>query len=231
VSEAARPSIGVDRSYDIDRWFALGGVVGPILFVAMFTFAGAIRAGYSPIHQAISDLGVGPNPWLLNASLIIMGVLLVGFAIGFFRSAEVEIRGRWRWVCAVLIAFPGIGFLDAGVLTEAPATVTLHWVPSNLLITIGSLAGFFIVGLKLRRDSRWHGLSTYSMITSPATLFLLAAEFWIWAPGTPLFTSHLGGLMERVLFVEILAWYVVFGWRLFRAPGLAAVRFHSAGRG
>jgi hypothetical protein len=26
-----------------------------------------------------------------------------------------------------------------------------------------------------------------------------------------------GGLMERVVFIEILAWYVAFGWRLFRA--------------
>jgi hypothetical protein len=29
--------------------------------------------------------------------------------------------------------------------------------------------------------------------------------------------AALGGLMERVLLIEILAWYVVLGWRLFRA--------------
>ncbi len=230
MSETTRPVLDARHSYDINRWLALGGVVGPIIFVLTFMLAGAIRAGYSPIHQAISDLGVGPNPWLLNAPLIIMGLLLVAFAIGFFRNAEVEIGGRWRWICAALIAFPGLGWLDAGVFTEAPATVTLHWVPSNLLIAVGSLAGFFIVGLKLRRDSRWRGLSTYSMIASPATLLVMVAESWIWWPGTPLFTSHLGGLMERVLFVEILAWYVVFGWRLFRGPRPAAARLRSTGR-
>jgi hypothetical membrane protein len=219
--------MGVERSYDIDRWLALGGVVGPILFVAMFTFAGAIRAGYSPIHQAISDLGVGPNPWLLNASLIIMGVLLVGFAIGFFRNREVMISRRWRWVCAGLLALPGLGYLDAGVFTEAPATVTLHWAIGMPLIAIGSVAGFFIVGLKLRHDNRWRGMSTYSMIAGPLTLAVIAVMFWVWTPGTPVAPLQLGGFMERVLFIEILAWYVVFGWRLFRKPGLAADRFGS----
>jgi hypothetical protein len=68
------------------------------------------------------------------------------------------------------------------------------------------------------------------MIADPATLLVIVAESWVWTPGTPLFTSHLGGLMERVLFVEILAWYVVFGWRLFRGPRLAADRLHSTGR-
>ncbi len=42
------------------RWLALARVVGPILFVGVFTLAGFLRPGYSPIHQAISDLGVGP---------------------------------------------------------------------------------------------------------------------------------------------------------------------------
>jgi hypothetical membrane protein len=231
VSEATRPALDARRSYEINRWLALGGVIGPIMFVVAFTFAGAIRAGYSPIHQAISDLGVGPNPWLLNGPMIIMGLLMVGFAIGFFRSGEVGIGGRWRWICAVVIAFPGLGFLNAGVFTEAPTTVTLHWLPSNILIALGSIGGFLIVGLNLRHDNRWRGLSTYSIIASPATLLVLVAEFWVFAPGTLLFTAHVGGLMERLLFVEILFWYVLFGWRLFRAPSQAAVRSRSTGRG
>jgi hypothetical protein len=97
------------------------------------------------------------------------------------------------------------------------------------LITVGSVAGFFIVGLKLRRDSRWRGLSAYSMIAGPGTLVVIAAMDWTWTPGTPTAPLRLGGLMERVLFVEILAWYVVFGWRLFRGPRLAADRLPAGG--
>ncbi len=145
-----------------------------------------------------------------------MGLLLVALAVGFFRSAAVKIDGRWWWICAVLLAFPGLGYADAGVFTEAPATVALHWMIGMPLIAIGSVVGFFIIGLKLRGDSRWRGWSIYSMIAGPATLVLITAMFWVYTPGTPLGPLHLGGLMERVLFVEILAWYVLFGWRLNR---------------
>ncbi len=39
--------------------------------VAVFTLAGFLRPGYLPIHQAISDLGVGSNGWLLDGSIVI----------------------------------------------------------------------------------------------------------------------------------------------------------------
>jgi hypothetical protein len=39
------------------------------------------------------------------------------------------------------------------------------------------------------------------------TLALMMAMLEIWTLGV-------GGLMERVFFVEILVWYVVVGWRL-----------------
>jgi len=57
------------------------------------------------------------------------------------------------------------------------------------------------------------------MIAGPATLVLTVAMFWVYTPGAPLVSMQLGGLMERVRFIEILAWYVVFGWRLFRGQG------------
>jgi hypothetical membrane protein len=42
-------------------------MAGPILFVVAFTVDGLLRPFYSPIHQAISDLGVGPNGNLMDA--------------------------------------------------------------------------------------------------------------------------------------------------------------------
>jgi hypothetical membrane protein len=156
---------------------------------------------------------VGPNPWLLNGPMILMGLLLVAFAAGLFRSHAVARSGRW--LSAVLLALPGLGFISAGVFTEAPTTVTLHWVIGMPMLAVGSVVGFAVVGWKLRADRRWRRLSTYSMIAAPATLALIAIMFWVFTPGTALAPRRLGGLMERVLFIEILAWYVVFGWRLF----------------
>jgi hypothetical membrane protein len=203
-------------SDQITRWLALGGVVGPILFVAAFALGGIARPGYSPIHQAVSDLGVGSNAWLLNVSLVLLGVLLIAFAIGFFRGLRPALSRTWRWVCAVLLACTGLGFADAGIFTEAPATVALHWMVGMPLLVLGSVVGFFVTGLALRRSVQWRGWGTYSLIASVVTLVLIAAMFWVFTPGTPLAPARLGGLMERVLFIEVLAWYVAFGWRIFR---------------
>jgi hypothetical protein len=70
-----------------------------------------------------------------------------------------------------------------------------------------------------RRVSGWHGYGWYSLIAALVKLVLVAVEFWAFTPGTPLAPARVGGLLERVLSVEMLAWYVVFGWRLFVLAG------------
>jgi hypothetical membrane protein len=204
---------------DASRWLALGGVAGPVVFVVSFTVGGLLRPGYSAVHQAVSDLGVGPDPWLLNGPLILLGLLLVAFAVGFSGSPALALGGTWRWVCGILLALPGLGFADAGIFTEAPPTVTLHWMVGMPLLAVGSVAGFFVTGLALRRDPRWRTWGAYSMLAGPLTLVLIAVMFATW-PLPP----HPGGLLERALFVEILAWYAAFGLRLFRAAPTPPMR-------
>jgi hypothetical membrane protein len=221
LGEDRAPAIGrggtqvIAPSDQIARWLALGGVIGPILFVVAFTVGGVMRPGYSPIHQAISDLGVDSNAWLLNVSLVLLGLLLIAFAFGFERSLRPSLSQIWRWVCAVLLACTGLGFAVAGIFTEAPATVAIHWMVGMPLLVLGAVVGFFLTGLTLRREGQWRGWSAYTLVASLVTLVLIASMFWVFTPGTTLAPARLGGLMERVLFIEILAWYVAFGWRLF----------------
>ena len=189
------------------RLLALGGVIGPVMFVVTCTIAGFLRPGYSPLHQAISDLGVGPVAWLLNISVVAMGVLLIGCSAAFLRVLGPTLGDPWRWVCSGLLAMPGLGMAWAGIFTEAPATVTLHWVVSMPLVAIGSIAGFLITGIRLRRLDSWRGIGTYSIAASVMSLALIMVMFGTWTLG-------IGGLTERVFFLEIMAWYVVVGWRL-----------------
>jgi hypothetical membrane protein len=189
------------------RLLALGGVIGPLMFVVTCTIAGFLRPGYSPLHQAISDLGVGSLAWLLNVSLIVMGLLLIACSAGLLRILGPVLGDPWRWVCSVLLALPGLGFAWAGIFTEAPATVTLHWVVGMPLVAIGSIVGFLITGIRMRRLDSWRGIGTYSTAASVASLALIMVMFGTWTLG-------IGGLTERVFFIEIMAWYVVVGWRL-----------------
>jgi hypothetical membrane protein len=198
-------------SGQLDRWLALGGVIGPVLFVLTFTIAGLLRPGYSPVTQAISDLGVGDNAWILNASLVILGLLMGGFAISFYRTVRPEASAAFRLVCALLIAIVGVGYAVAGIF---PETIPIHWLVGAPFVFLGAVLAFLLTGLLLRGDRAWRGWAVYSLIASLATAVLIAITFYTFSPSTPP-TMRLGGLMERVVFIEILAWYVAFGWRLF----------------
>jgi hypothetical membrane protein len=207
-----RPTAADEGSSPLNRTLALGGVVGPVILFVAFTVAGFLRPGYSPIHNAISDLGAGSNPWLLNLSLLLLGVLLAAFVVAFYRTLGHALGDPWRWVCAVLLLMPGLGFAWAGIFTVAPSTVTLHWVVGEPLLGIGTIVGFFLTGLRLRRLPEWTRWGAYSIVASVAAVALTAVEFGFWMTG-------LGGLLERLLFVDVLGWYVVFGWRLWaRSP-------------
>lgn len=197
------------------RWTGLGGVVGPVLFVVTFTAAGLLRPGYSPVRQAVSNLGVGPIPWLLNVPLVLLGFLLVLMAIGFSQAMRPLMNRSLRRACGILLAGPGLGYEMAGIF---PETNLFHWILGRPSLVVGSVVGFLVVGLQLRRDLRWHGYGVHSLVSSATVLVLTAFMFLAFSPASRLGALQLAGLAERVMFVAPLAWYVVIGWRLFRTP-------------
>jgi hypothetical membrane protein len=200
----------------IARWLALGGVLGPVQFILLFTIAGLLRPDYSPIHQAISDLGVGDNAWLLNGSCVVNGLLLIGFAVGFALSMRSALSRGWRWSSAALLTLHGFGLIVAGIFTEAPATLTMHWLVGANLAFLGPVVAFLVTGLALRRDKRWRGWGNYTLLAGAVTLTLVLIMFWVFTPGSAVASLRLGGLMERVVMIVIEVWYIAFGWRLFR---------------
>jgi hypothetical membrane protein len=199
----------------VTRWLALAGVVGPILFLSVLTILGFLRPGYSQIRQAGSDLGIGPNAWILNLSFVITGLLLIAFAIGFFLLMRQVLGRGWRRTCLVLLILSGTGWIIAGIFTEAPATVTLHWALGVPLAFLSPLVVCFIVGRQWRRVSEWRGYGRYSLLTALGVVVFYLLTYAFFIPSSPLSGIHIGGLLERVLILVVLAWYVVIGWRLF----------------
>lgn len=210
------------------RWWPLAGVVSPPLFVVVYTLAGFLRPGYSPVHQAVSDLGVGSNSWLVDVSGVITGLLLIGFAVNFAALLRPVLHQGWRWLIAVLFALHGLGLVIAGIFTEAPSTVMIHWLVGANLAFFGPVIAFLISGLVLRRATRWRRWGTALLIGSLLTLALVVITFWVFSPGTPLASLKLGGLMERVVLIEVEAWYVALGWRLFVMAGSPHAQEHGS---
>jgi len=189
-------------------------VINPIVFVLAYTVAGILRPGYSAIHQAISDLGVGPNGSLLDTIAVVHALLLIAFAVGFALSMRQVLTAGWRWFGAALLVLRGLAQVTTAIFTDAPSTVRIHSL-ATIVALVSMISAFIVIGLGLRRTPQWRGWGTYSLVAALVTLVLVAIEFWVFTPGTPLASAQVGGLLERVLSVEMLAWYVVFGWRLF----------------
>jgi hypothetical protein len=82
--------------------------------------------------------------------------------------------------------------------------------------------------LTLRGLDSLHAWGAYSLVAAGLTLLLVGVMLWAFNPATPIGPARLGGLIERVVSVETLAWYVAFGWLLFRGapatPGCFARR-------
>ena len=178
------------------------------------------RSGYSPVHRAISDLGIGPNAGLFNAATVLSGVLLIACAAGFALSMRPVLTSSWRWLGAGLLAFHGLGLAIAGVFTEAPATVAIHWLIGADLGLLGPVVAFLAVGLVWWRNPQWRRWGNYTLITALVTVGVIAFTFWVFDPGSLLASARLGGVMERLLLLTIQSWYVVTGWHLFITAGV-----------
>jgi hypothetical membrane protein len=204
------------RPSKVGRWLALvGGVVNSIAFVVTYTVVGALRPGYSPVHQSISDLGVGWNGPVMDTIAAAHGLLLIVFAAGFAMVMQPVLGPGWRRWATALLTLRGLAGVITALFTDAAATVAIH-SSATIVALLAMVSSFLVIGLGLSRSARWRRYGIYSLAATAATVLLVAVMFWLFNPRSPAAHTHLGGLAERLVSIETLAWYVVFGWRLFR---------------
>jgi hypothetical membrane protein len=219
ISESGTDLRGTTPAPAVTRWLLLAGIIAPFFFVCAYLVAGAARPGYSLIHQAISDLGVGTHAVLFNACMALTGVLLIAYAVGFGLSMRSVLSSRWRWISAGLLSLHGLGLVIAAIFTEAPATVSIHWLVGAQLGLLGPIFALLTIGLLWRGHREWRAWATFTLVWDLVMLLVLAFTFWAFAPGSSLASAQLGGLMERVALISSEFWFVVVGWYLLVREG------------
>lgn len=200
---------------EIANLLALGGVIGPVLSVLTFTVVGALRPDYSPVRTAISALGTGPDGWPIDTVGVLLGVALIAFSGAFVVLMRPVIRRGARWFATSCFALDGLGVGTASVFTSSPTTVLMHTVGSTVA-TVSTIVAFGVVGVALRRNERWRRMGNYSLVAMIGSVALVGIEYAFLIPRSPLHPLQVGGLLERLDVCWHYAWYVVFGWRLFR---------------
>ncbi len=112
------------RTLAADRRLALGGVVGPIAFVAAWAIGGFVTDDYSPVEDAISELAaVGASTRLLMTA----GFVAYGIGVGLFAVALRHALPGRAWLAAAVSALATLG-VAATPLDHSAFVDDLHGV-------------------------------------------------------------------------------------------------------
>jgi hypothetical membrane protein len=206
---------------------ALGAILGPVVFTLGWLVLGFISPGYtmwgvhvapySAISQPLSGLGMGPTGPLMNADFIVSGLLIVAGVVGVFATIR-ELSPLARWTCTILLALPGVGGVIDGVFTFE------HFFPHFLGfgLALTTVVGFPTAGFILRRLPSWRTFGTWLVVAGPLTLALTVLYFMTFTPTIEGIQHGVAGLTERILVLELDAWYVALGWLAVRRLKRAA---------
>jgi hypothetical protein len=196
---------------------ALGAILGPVVFTLGWLVLGFISPGYtmwgvhvapySVVSQPLSGLGLGPTGPFMNAAFIVSGLLLIAGAVGVFASIS-ELGPVARWTCTAVFALPGVGAVIDGIFTFE--NFLPHFFGFGLALT--TVVGFPVVGFILRRIPSWRNFGTWLVAAGPLTLALTVLYFMTFTPTVEGIQHGVAGLTERVLVLELDAWYVAIGW-------------------
>ncbi len=202
------------------RLASIAGTVGPILFFAILLIEGALRPGYHPLHDTISELSLGPRGWIQIANFLIFGVLFLIFTRGMKQS----LNDSWSARCGVLLlSLIGIGVLGCGLFRAEPwppssmsATGLLHLVCAMVLIFALLPIATGVLARAFAADARWRSLVFSTGLTSMATLALLVGGLALMSPpGQPRrIGDAYAGLIQRIDVAVFLAWQIAVAIRL-----------------
>ena len=222
ISERGMGAEKVKGESELNRWLALGGMLGTLLFLPVAFLIGEIRDGYSHLAHRISALSQtgASDPWAQTINFIVVGILVIGLAIGLRRELS---AGKASRLGPALIAAFGLAVFLNGVFPadplDGPDTLagTLHATTAGLGF-LGVIAAMFLLSGRFAEDEEWQHLASLSRLSGVATIvlmvsYLMAQEGAVaaWNPWT--------GLLQRGMAAVVMAWLFLLALRLFQASG------------
>lgn len=206
------------------RWLALGAIAGPVLFTLAWVVLGFLSPGYtawgiwiapySPISQGISGLGLGITAPFMNTAFVLSGLLILAGVVGIFQGMR-EMSALARWICTALLVLSPLGMVVDGIFTLE--TFLPHM--AGFLLAVGTpVLSFVVIGFLLRSVPSFRRFGNWLLLGSPLTLALVVLYFLTFSPTVAGTQTGIAGLTERILVIELHAWFVVMGWLAFRRP-------------
>jgi hypothetical membrane protein len=203
---------------------ALAGILGPLLFLTVVLVEGAVRPGYRPLHDTISELSLGPRGWIQTANFLVFGILFLVFARGVKASLDDSRAAR---VGGTLLSVIGLGVVGCGLFRAEPwppasmsPTGVLHLVCAIALVFALLPVATAVLLRAFVAEPRWRSLALATGVTSFVTLALLVGGLALMSPpGNPSrIGNDYGGLIQRI---DVA---VFFAWQMGVARRIASLR-------
>ena len=199
------------------------GIVGPLLFIAVFLIEGFTRPGYSAWRHYVSQLATGPGGWVQVVNFLVCGTLVLAFALG--------LRMATRSIAApILLGLFGMALLVAGVFSTdpalgyppgAPVVHTAHGMIHGLagLLAFSSLpaAAFVMSAWFARHEPRrrwfWYSLAVglVMIVTFIASTTFSTLDATGTVPNAPT------GFFQRIAIITGWTWIAMVAWHLIGA--------------
>ncbi|MGA5299078.1 DUF998 domain-containing protein [Nucisporomicrobium flavum] len=175
-----------------------GGVLAPILFVLVFLINDALKPGYEPVRDYVSEAAIGPGGWVQIANFAGAGLLITASSFGLSRTVS-------RWTGRLIRVF-GVCLIAAGVFVSDPVPhdrSTWHGSVHNAvsIVAFGSLTLACCTASRWRPTSRWRWLCILTGCAIPV-LFVVAGG-----------VSETAGLWQRLTIAIGWSWLAVLGLR------------------
>jgi hypothetical protein len=168
------------------RLAAYAGIIGPFLLGSVITI---LTIGERDFMTSIgwklrapldwpSGLALGPYGWIMTATFIISGLLIIIFAVGFRLSLP---RIPLATISIWLLVLAGIGMI--GLISPTDKTMdrplrTWHGIlhdSSFVVIGLTLMPAMVLLGFVFLKDERWRNLAVYTWIT----VALAVPTFWM----------------------------------------------------
>jgi hypothetical membrane protein len=202
------------------------GVVGPLLFVAVFLVEGATRPGYSAWRNYVSQLATGDLGWMQVANFLVCGALVLAFALGLRQA----IRGTRGSIGApALLALFAVALLVAGVFTTdpglgypvgAPPVHTTH----GLIHGFAGLAAFtllpaacFVMAWHFTSEPRGRRWTLYSLAVGLfIVVFFIGSTTASAMDASGTWSNAATGFLQRIAIITGWTWISMVAWHLLR---------------
>ena len=202
-------------------YFAIAGILAPILWFSLVIILGALEPGYSHMTKMMSILGgiEGIRGFIFNTGISTVGVLIILFAIGLYREFGGKDKPK---IGTTLLILGGIGLIFSGIfhcdlncnnaMIERDFTGIMHMLFAFIAGMGLAISPFFIFG-KLKKNPAWKKYAKYTLVTG-IIANIVGIIFWIMVATIRI--PAIDGLIQRLGIIFIFIWIGVMSLKMLK---------------